>query len=161
MADIAAGREANFNGYEFDLKQLRERFLRFDFVNSSKLTKSFVVWQVFQDKYQPLLSLEVKFDIEHILPRRREQELNNKSNLESIGNKSLLEREINIRASDYRFRDKANYYLGNTGKTKTNIHELIELANNLENFTEENIIARNQKILDGFIKFIQANNLAK
>ncbi len=161
MADIAAGREANFNGYEFDLKQLRERFLRFDFVNSSKLTKSFVVWQVFQDKYQPLLSLEVKFDIEHILPRRREQELNNKSNLESIGNKSLLEREINIRASDYRFRDKANYYLGNTGKTKTNIHELIELANNNENFTEQDIIIRNKKILDGFIKFIQANNLAK
>ncbi|MBQ7561914.1 MAG: DUF262 domain-containing protein [Synergistaceae bacterium] len=161
MASIASGHANNFSGYEFDIKQVRERLSHFDFLNSSKLTKSFVVWQVFQDKQQILLSLESKFDIEHILPRRRENELSNKSNLESIGNKSLLEREINIRASDYRFRDKANYYLGNTGKKRTNIHELIELADGLENFTEQDIITRTQKIFDGFVKFIQANNLAK
>ena len=36
------------------------------------------------------------------------------NNVESLGNKALLEKRINIRASDYRFDDKKKYYEGFT-----------------------------------------------
>ena len=161
MVSITEGRGADFTGYEFDINELADRISRFDFANSSKITRSMVTWQAFQDKQQELLPLEAKYDIEHILPRRRESELTHKANLESIGNKSLLEKEINIRASDYRFRDKANYYLGNTGKSPTKIHELTVLAESKSDFTEQDIENRKQDIINNFINFIMKNNLAK
>lgn len=160
MASIAQGQEADFRGYEFDVNELTDRISTFDFANSSKITRSMITWQAFQDRQQELLALEGKYDIEHILPRRREGELTRKANLESIGNKSLLEKEINIRASDYRFRDKANYYLGYTGKNPTKIHELTELAETKADFTEQDIEQRKQDIIDGFVNFIRKNNLA-
>ena len=161
MANIATGQESGFKGYEFDVDELADRMNKFDFINSSKITRSIITWQAFQDKQQTLLALEGKYDIEHILPRRREGELIRKANLESIGNKSLLEKEINIRASDYRFRDKANYYLGFLGKKATQIHELAELAQSKSDFTEQDIEQRKQDIINNFINFIRKNNLAK
>lgn len=44
--------------------------------------------------------------------------------MESLGNKSILEKKINIRASDYRFSDKIKYYQGfttNKGKKKVQL----------------------------------------
>ena len=40
----------------------------------------------------------------------KRQGLTNPNNMESLGNKSILEKKINIRASDYRFSDKIKYY---------------------------------------------------
>ena len=55
--------------------------------------------------------------------------MKDKNSLESLGNKALLEKSINIRASDYRFDDKKKYYMGyvtDSGKNKpaTGIIEL-------------------------------------
>ena len=65
-----------------------------------------------------------------------------------LGNKSLLERSINIRASDYRFEDKIKYYKGlkNSGKLKnkkTQLQELISLTTRSD-FQEADIIERNR-----------------
>ena len=65
-----------------------------------------------QNPDQLVLDIFTAFDIEHIYPSRRMKEspLKNSNNFESLGNKSILEKRINIRASDYRFEDKIRYY---------------------------------------------------
>lgn len=82
-----------------------------------------------------------------------------------LGNKSLLERRINIRASDYRFADKIKYYMGfQTSKGQkegTNITELKMLANELADYTERNITERSERILDGFVEYLKTNALIK
>ena len=64
-----------------------------------------------------------------------------KNSLESLGNKALLEKSVNIRAADYRFDDKKKYYLGFTndkGKYKdgTQIIELKNFALTKNDYTE-------------------------
>lgn len=70
--------------------------------------------------------------------------------LKALGNKVLLEKRINIRASDYRFSDKVKYYTGfeNNRKQKkegTKIKELTDLAAKATDFTESDIVERNAK----------------
>ena len=78
----------------------------------------------------------------------------------------VLERKVNIPASEYRFSDKKKFYFGFTTdkgiqKVGTNIVDLIELANSNEDFNENDIIERNNKILNEFYKFLKENNLFK
>ncbi|MBR0169061.1 MAG: hypothetical protein IJQ08_10355, partial [Synergistaceae bacterium] len=76
--------------------------------------------------------------------------------------KSLLEKKINIRASDYRFQDKANYYLGlMPKKPATNIHQLQELAQAKQDFTEQDISQRTEEIISSFMAFVRENNLLR
>ena len=83
--------------------------------------------------------------------------------LEMLGNKSVLERRVNIRASDYRFADKIKYYNGefkSTGeRIGTKIHELLMLSQTLTDFTETDIRERTSKILDKFIAYLNSNSL--
>ena len=72
--------------------------------------------------------------------------------MEALGNKTLLERRINISASDYRFSDKIKHYKGFTndkGKEKsgTQIIELVKLTNTNTDFTESDIEKRNKLII--------------
>lgn len=90
--------------------------------------------------------------------------MKDKANLESLGNKALLEKGINIRASDYRFADKKKYYLGFTndkGKVKeaTRIYELNNMAKTRDDFAEQDIVDRKSSILDGFIQYLSDNEL--
>ena len=78
------------------------------------------------------------------------------------GNKALLEKRINIRASDYRFADKKKYYTGDKRNGK-NQHatcnvELIRIANTHSDFTERDILERNEEIIDAFIAYLDAKN---
>lgn len=87
-------------------------------------------------------------------------------NLESLGNKALLEKRINIRASDYRFEDKKKYYLGftnsrNQKKDGTKIAELVTLANTATDFSEDDILARRKSIMDAFLSFLKDNELTQ
>ncbi len=90
--------------------------------------------------------------------------MKDKNNLESIGNKVLLEEEINIRASDYRFQDKKKYYQGFTtdsGKVKegTKIQELLSFADNKDDFVESDIAERAEMIKQTFIDYLKATDL--
>ena len=87
--------------------------------------------------------------------------------MESLGNKSLLEKRINIRAADYKFADKIKYYNGykntrtNQMKAGTKIKELLDLAANATDFTETDIVKRNAEIIHGFIDYMNSNGLLK
>ena len=106
-----------------------------------------LTWWAFQDERQELLELSNTFEIEHIFAKNRqenERSLNNPENIDVLGNKSLLEKRINIRASDYRFEDKKKYYKGfinarGVHKEGTKIEELLFMADHKDDYTEQDI----------------------
>ena len=144
-------------------------FNNFSFNNSRPITKSMLAWWAFQSDNQKLLSLETVFEIEHIFAKNRqdkEKSLANIKNLEALGNKAMLEKRINIRASDYRFVDKIKYYQGYTNsrnqqKEGTKIQELLDFATNRTDFKEADIEKRNSDIISGFMKYLKDNELAQ
>ena len=77
-----------------------------------------------------------------------------------------MEKRINIRASDYRFADKKKYYIGyvnsrNQKKEGTLNMELVRIAKIKDDYTEKDIIDRNNDIISSFIKYLDDNNLIK
>lgn len=166
MINIVNHQEVEFKDYRFDRQQLENSFHHFIFSNFRTITRSMLAWWAFQIDGQTLLSLETVFEIEHIFAKNRlnlATPLSDVRSLESLGNKALLEKSINIRASDYKFCDKAKYYCGfvenkNKRKEGTKIQELLNLANEVD-FTEADIKSRHDKIINGFINFLADNNL--
>lgn len=167
MINVVNGHPVTFNDFKFDEEKVRSMFGNFGFYNARPITKSMITWWAFRDEKQPLLSLETVFEIEHIFARNRqekERSLTNGKNLEAIGNKAMLEKRINIRASDYRFSDKIKYYRGfinlrNQKKEGTNVLELASMAETRTDFVEADIEARTQAIFDGFIEYLKINEL--
>lgn len=166
MINIVNGKEVKFEEFKFDRDRFCSIFSNYVYSNNRAITKSMITWWAFTFKGQSLLSLETTFDIEHIYPRGRQQKeggLTTQKSIELLGNKALLERRINIRASDYRFVDKKKYYDGFTtskGEKKgTNIQELLLLSSQESDFTEDNIMKRDHDILDGFLMYLTTNNL--
>jgi hypothetical protein len=132
------------------------------FSNSKSVTRMILAWWTFNDLEQELPPLGTKLQIEHILPKKRQElhhVLKNPDTLEFLGNKSILEDRINIRASDYRFSDKKIFYFGDENKAGTFNLELQFLAENLDDFTEHDIIERNEEIFDAFISYLRNNDL--
>lgn len=168
MVNIVNNRPVEFLDRKFDLIQLKSMFENYEFNNNRPITKSMLAWWAYQDIEQPLLSIETSYDIEHIYAKNRnekERSLSNVKNIEKLGNKSLLEKRINIRASDYRFEDKKKYYKGfitQRGKIKepTAIISLKKIAQQ-NDFVETDIINRNYCIINGFLDFLKDNNLSK
>lgn len=167
MVNIIEDKPVTFASYKFDAEKLKTIFHTYEFSNGKPITKSMLAWWACNDENQELLSLDTTFEIEHIFAKKRAQfnSLKNPENLEVLGNKSLLEKRINIRAADYRFADKKKYYNGfkinNKEKEGTKIRELINLANTMQDFTESDIEKRNEMIVDGFIQFLGDNGLLK
>lgn len=164
LITIAQGADIKFSNYLFDVDELRTKMHSFDFSDNKKITRAMVAWYMFQDMEQKLLAMDLCLNIEHIYPKARakRETLIDINSLEAIGNKSLLERTINIRASDFRFQDKKKYYLGKvSGKTETKVHELRELAETHNDFTEQDIKTRTIVIIDSFISFVKDCDLTK
>lgn len=167
MVNIVNNQPVTFADFRFDIAQVQNMFLNFSFNNARPITKSMTAWWAFQDNEQELISLETTLEIEHIYARSRqdkEKSLTDSRNLEALGNKALLEKRINIRAADYRFSDKKKYYLGFTNSKSqkrdgTKVHELVALANSMDDFTENDIKRRTQQIMDAFFDFLRDNNL--
>ena len=170
MINIVNHKPVTFSEFLFDSQQVKSRFHNFDFNNPRPITKSMVTWWAFQNPEQKLIEpLEQRMEIEHIFSKKRqenEKSLTNPNNLESLGNKSLLEKNINIRASDYRFEDKKKYYIGftnsrNQKKEGTRIKELLDLAETNTDFTEVDIEKREAEIISKFIEFMDKNGLIR
>lgn len=169
MINIVSGKDVNFVDFKFDENTLSTAIKNFEFKNGRPITKSMLTWWAFSNEIQSLPVFNMTFEIEHIFARKRQENdksLQNIRNLESLGNKAILEEKINIRASDYRFADKIKYYQGFTNdkgqvKQGTIIAELVNLANSNSDFTEQDIENRNGKIIDGFILFLKDNDLLK
>lgn len=167
MINVVTNKAINFEEHKFEENTLKTAINNFEFKNGRPITRSMLTWWAFINDKQTIPALNTNFDIEHIFARKRqenEKTLTNSKNLESLGNKVLLEDKINIRASDYRFSDKVKYYKGFTNdkgqhKDGTIIYELVDLATTNEDFTEQNIIRRAEKITNEFIDFLKLNNL--
>ena len=144
-------------------------FNNYVFSNNRAITRSMLTWWAYQDDEQVLLPLESRLDIEHIYPRNRQEKehsLSNGRNLEALGNKALLEKRVNISASDYRFSDKTKYYKGYTNLRKqwkegTRIRELLKLAETMTDFQEKDIVQRNASIIFSFTEYLKANGLVE
>lgn len=164
MAGLCRGIEATFNNVKFEENYFRSVFDNYGFHNQRALTRSMLAWWAMHPQHnQETLSLETIFDIEHIYARNRqnnEHGLQDDKSLGSLGNKALLERKINIRASDYRFVDKKKYYLGTDKKAPTKIAELKVLAQKPD-FTELDIKERYQLMKNAFVDFLRDNQLLK
>ena len=144
-------------------------FNNYVFSNNRTITKSMLTWWAFSNEQQPLMPLETTLEIEHIFAKKRqevENSLVDKKNLEVLGNKSLLEKRINIRASDYRFSDKIKYYQGFTNakgqaKNGTMIIELKEILSQKMDFSEKDIESRNENIINSFVDYLKQNDLIR
>ncbi len=156
-----------FKEYKLKIEEVRNVLDDYSFTNGRPITKSMLAWWAFYNENQKLLNLDTKLQIEHIFARKRQENdksLIDKNNLEALGNKSLLEESINIRASDYRFKDKKKYYKGfvtSSGKEKegTRVNELLTIASNNSDFTEQDIINRTELIKNEFINYLKNNDL--
>ena len=169
MINIVNGTPVSFSKFLFDAPTVQKFLDNYVFSNNRAITKSMLTWWAFQSPSQELLPLDSTLEIEHIYSRNRQEKehsLSNAQNIESLGNKSLLEKRINIRASDYKFADKTKYYIGFETKQKkqkegTKIQELRELANTASDFKESDIVQRKAKIIQDFIDFMHNNGLLK
>lgn len=168
MVNIIKGKEIAFADYKFDKQQFKNIFNNYKFLNGRPLTKSMITWWAYNSDEQELMSLETIIEIEHIYARNRfekEHSLTSKDIVESLGNKAILEKRINIRASDYRYEDKKKYYNGyetTRGKKEgTKVRELVTLVAKQNDFNETDIKTRYNKILDSFVDYLKLNELIK
>ena len=167
--NIYNGEPINFEQYRQKESLVRSRLREMKFSNTKKITRAMLAWWTFQNPAQELPPPDSELQQEHIYARNRHENfepLENPDALEFLGNKALLEKRINIGASDYRFEDKKKYYLGRQppGKGKkyqpaTFNLELKRLAETRDDFTEADIIERNEKIFEAFIEYLREQNL--
>lgn len=164
--NILHGEELIFEQYKQNENLFRTQLANTKFSNSKRITRAILAWWLFQKEEQELPPLDTKLEIEHIYAKKLHETkpLENKENLELLGNKSLLEKRINIYSSNLPFANKKIYYLGQANKknsTPTFNLELFKLAQKQEDFTESDILERNEKIFNGFINYLAENKLLK
>jgi len=160
--NIYNGETIKFEQYRQKESLVRSRLADMKFSNSKLITRAMLAWWTFQNPTQDLPPLGFDLQIEHILARKRQElhnVLRNPDAMEFLGNKSLLEKNINIRAADYRLIDKKIFYFGDGKKPGTFNIELRRLAETHEDFTEADILARNEKIFDAFINYLREQDL--
>ena len=165
MVNIVNGIEVTFAKYKFNENQARSFFNNFKFTNQRNITRSMITWYAYTFPGQKLLDVNEIFHLEHIYSKKRQEiegSLKNAEAIESLGNKILLEGNINIRASDYRFEDKKKIYSGEQRRGKnqeiSKISEIAELIG-YDKFEEEQIVDRNKEILDKFFEFLKNEDL--
>ena len=169
MINVVTNQDVTFSDHKFNENILRSAINNFEFKNGRPITRSMLTWWSFINNVQDIPELNTNFDIEHIVARKRQENdklLTDTKNLESLGNKSLLEDKINIRAADYRFSDKMKYYKGFTNdkgqrKEGTIILELKNLADTKPDFSEQDIMKRSEDISNQFLNFLKTNDLLK
>lgn len=167
MLNIVNLNEVTFSDFKFDKEQTRSTILIYDFKNGRPITKSMLALRMMLNKEQSYPKLSQQFDIEHIYPRKRQENekgLSNNRQIDLLGNKSLLEKRINIRASDYRFEDKIKYYQGFVNSRGQRIGgtenlELKNISNVYKKFGEKEIVERTNLFIDDFMNLLDKNGL--
>ena len=167
MLNIVNLNEVTFSDFKFDKDQTRSAILIYDFKNGRPITKSMLALRMMLNKEQSYPKLSQQFDIEHIYPRKRQENekgLSNNRQIDLLGNKSLLEKRINIRASDYKFEDKIKYYQGFDNSRGQRIGgtenlELKNISNVYKKFGEKEIVERTNLFIDDFMNLLDKNGL--
>ncbi len=166
MIHIVQDAPVQFASNKFDKVSLSTALHNFEFTNSRLITKSMLAWWMYQNPKQKLIPAETNLEVEHIYSRKRQENDGaiSLAELESLGNKAMLEKTINIRASDYKFSDKIKYYKGHTtasGKQKagTMDAELLDIAETHTDFTKQDILNRKELIINSFVDALDKTNL--
>ncbi len=160
--NIYNGDSVKFEQYRQKESLVRSRLGEMKFSNTKPITRTMLAWWTFQNPAQNLPPLESKLQLEHIYAKSRHadfKQLENPDALELLGNKVLLEEKINKKVSNNPFADKKILYLGDDKKTGTFNLELRILAETYDDFTEDDIIARNEELFDAFINYLREQNL--
>lgn len=167
MVNIVKGNCLNFADFKMQKDKVRNAFENYEFTNNRSITRAMLTWWAMRRQDQALPDLKKRYHIEHIFSRNRqeiEKTLTNPRAVDFIGNKSLLEEKINIRASDYKFQDKIRFYKGfktqkGTDKPSTEIKDLLIIANSYSDFVESDIKQRTKEMIDAFIDALENNGL--
>ena len=126
------------------------------------ISKYLLYWLTFYDLQQPIPNK--KLHIEHIFAKtlagNRIWQITNTVNL--LGNLALLEGNLNQKATNLDFANKAVLYKGKTQDKKlqpTFNRELIQLAETYRDFNEPEILSRNQKIIKTVLDYLDSFGL--
>lgn len=169
MINIVTDQEVTFSSFKFDKNSISNSLYNYQFNNNRPITKSMLTWWAFENEKQESLLFSDIYEIEHIYSKKRqdiEKTLSSSSILECLGNKCIIEKNINIRASDYKFEDKKRHYMGykpekGDFKNGSKIYELLEMHDKYADYTEVEIISRNKCIIDSFIEYLNRMSLLK
>ena len=117
------------------------------------------LWQVTR-----ILSYKLKSPRRDMKRKENEKGLSNDRQIDLLGNKSLLEKRINIRASDYRFEDKTKYYQGFVNSRgryigRTENLELKNISNVYKKFGEKEIVEMTNLFIDDCMNLLDKNGL--
>ncbi len=108
LVNIINNSQIDFKRHRINKELIAQMFADYNtFTNNRPITKSMLAWWAFYQKEQKIFDSDKSFHIEHIYAKKRydiDGDLQNKKNIELIGNKILLENYVNIRAADYRFK---------------------------------------------------------
>ena len=154
LIKIVRGRPCDFSEYLFDERKLSLAIDAFSFSNSRPITRAMLAWWAMHNPSQAVPPRSTTFHVEHIYSVKRNElhPLSSPDLVDSLGNKSLLEGDINIPASAYPLADKKAYYNGRCGGCrKTCINELLAIAEKGD-FAEKDIMERSGKIRDEFLE---------
>ena len=126
----------------------------FEMKSYQRAQRVIVNWWTFKDESQPRLAWNIKLEMEHIFAKSRVHQcaFGNPNNIELPGNISLLESANNRKATNFIFAEKRKTY------GKSHIEELKQLAATKDDFTEQDILKRNQQIIEAVISLLAENN---
>lgn len=166
LANLKTPVSKGLKPYTFSAEAIKSEMQNFGVKRQKTLMKSLVLnWWTFRDGNQIIPPIEQKFDVEHIFPKNLAsgfESLVNKNSLELLGNLALLEHGKNVNAASYRFEDKRKVYIGFEKKGKfqqgTMNPELKHLAETKSEFTETDIIKRNEQMISEILAFIDKHN---
>lgn len=157
MKDIVDDNEITLT--EFSEEGIKSSLEYYDFRNGRPITKAMLTWWAVIENGENL-DLRKEYDIEHIYAKKLYDDiggLEDKKTLELLGNKSLLEKRINVRVSDNWFEVKCTM---KNGYNASVIKEMQEMADNYgKRFEEKDILSRNKKIHEAFLKFLKTNGI--
>ena len=157
MKDIVDDNEITLT--EFSEEGIKSSLEYYDFRNGRPITKAMLTWWAVIENGENL-DLRKEYDIEHIYAKKLYDDiggLKDKKTLELLGNKSLLEKRINVRVSDNWFEVKCTM---KNGYNASVIKEMQEMANVYgKRFEEKDILSRNEEIHNAFLKFLKTNGI--
>ena len=160
MQNIIQDKKVTFTSYKFSERNLTQTFNKYSFTNRQPLTKSMLAWWACRNEQQKVIPINQSLDIEHIYAKTLAH--GQRIEVESIGNKSLLEPSINRAVTNFPWDTKIKYYVGEIPVEPligTCIKDLRDMASELTSFTQTEITDRKKKICSNFISYVKENGL--
>ena len=134
---------------------IRNNLSRFFELKSFQRAQRVIVnWWTFKDETQPRVSWKTKLEMEHIFAKTRvfQCAFDNPNNVELPGNLAMLESMNNRKATNFTFAEKRKAY------SKSHNVELRQMAADKDDFTEADIIERNNQIIEAVIALLDKTN---